>query len=948
MTHTGIILTATYDVRLVTLSIVIAVFGSYIALDLTGQVFVARSWVRQLWLIGGTIALGISIWAMHFIAMLAYQLPIPVTYDFTIVFVSMAVGIAGAAAGLFAIANKPLLDGLPLVAGAMFVGLGIVGLHLTAMSSMQVAAISIYDPKLMAMSVATAIAGSGSALWLAFHSRVENLLKASGRKIGSVILMATAIVGMHYLAMAAVSFQSSKQAIAPSSPASNYAQLAVFVGIATLIILILTLLASFFGQRTSGQIARAEALRQSEERFRSLVQNASDVIAIITADCTLSYLSPSVKRILGYEPEAWLDKKPLELLHFEDLTKAQSIYHEAHRCAAVNITTELRLRHIDGRVRDFEVIINNLLAEPSVVGIVATGRDITERKQSEVALQESEKRYQNLYDFAPDAYFAITADGTIKSANQFSIDFLGYRKEELIGKPALITVFEADRQLFQELFTKIFTEKLVTSEMELRKVRKNGSAFWVRERSQLLFDEHGTPTELHVICRDITERKQAESQLLHNAFHDALTSLPNRALFMNRLERALKQAKRQEDYLFAVLFLDLDRFKVINDSLGHTFGDQLLITIADRLATCLRPTDTAARLGGDEFTILLEGIKEINDVIKVADRIQAELRLPLILGEQEVFTTASIGIALSTKSYDQPEELLRDADIAMYRAKALGKARYEIFNTDMHTLAVARLQLENDLRRAIERQEFQIYYQPIVSLKIGTVIGLEALVRWQHPNRGLLYPREFLAVVEETGLSVVVDQWVLRTACHQMREWQLAFTANPPLTICVNFCSQNLVQPNLIEQVNTVLQETGIDAQSLKLEITESVIVENDQSVTDVLLQLKALGIQLAIDDFGTGYSSLGRLHSFPINMLKIDRSFISHAGTEIGNLDIVGTIITLAHSLGMDVTAEGVETAQQLARLRELNCEYGQGYFFSQPLDSKATEALIMAKPQW
>jgi EAL domain-containing protein (putative c-di-GMP-specific phosphodiesterase class I) len=370
--------------------------------------------------------------------------------------------------------------------------------------------------------------------------------------------------------------------------------------------------------------------------------------------------------------------------------------------------------------------------------------------------------------------------------------------------------------------------------------------------------------------------------------------------------------------------------------------------LLSRIAACLRPTDTAARLGGDEFTILLEGIKDISDAIRVADRIQAELKLPLILGEQEIFTMASIGIAMSDKSYEQPEQLLRDADIAMYRAKTLGKARYEIFNTDMHTQAVARLQLENDLRRAIERHEFQVYYQPIVSLKSGTIIGFEALVRWQHPTRGLLSPEEFLVVVEETGLGVPVDQWVLRTACRQMREWQLMFPAQPLMDICVNFCSRHFAQPNIVAEINTVLQEIGLNAHSLKLEITENAIMENAQSVTDVLLQLKALGIKLAIDDFGTGYSSLGRLHSFPIDILKIDRSFIANAATGTTNLDIVATIVLLGHSLGMQVTAEGIETAGQLALLRELNCEYGQGYFFAEALNTKAAEALIVAKPQW
>lgn len=950
MTDTGITLTATYDFRLVTLSIVIAVFGSYIALDLAGQISVAQGWARQLWLIGGTIALGISIWAMHFIAMLAYQLPIPIVYDLTIVFVSMAVAIAGSGAGLFVVSREQQLGRVPLLAGAMSVGLGIVGLHLTAMTSMRVAAIAFYDPKLMALSVATAIVGSGSALWLLFPSRVETLIVASGRKISSAILMGTAIVGMHYLAMAAVSFRQTNQLTRPSSyPAINNPRLAVIVGIATLIVLILTLVASFFGQRSIAKLARAEAQRQSEERFRSLVRNASDVIAIAWADCTVGYLSPSFERILGYEPEVWLGKKALELLHPEDHTKAESLLSLANSCPSVNLKSEFRLRHVDSSWRDFEVIVNNLLAEPSVAGIVATCRDITDRKLAEQQLRMLERAVEQ----SIDGISVTDIDGKFLFINPALAQMHGCSPEEVLGQH--FSIFHTEEQMQQELLPFMeYLQQASANSGEIGHKRQDGTTFATQKTVTVFTDGEGKPLGYVGIVRDITDRKQAEAQLLYNAFYDALTNLPNRALFMDRLERALNQAKRQEDYLFAVLFLDLDRFKVINDSLGHTFGDQLLNAIARRLTACVRPTDTVARLGGDEFTILLEGIKNISDAVRVADRIQAELRLPLVLGEQDVFTTVSIGIALSATNYDRPEDILRDADIAMYRAKVLGKARYEIFNTDMHIRAVARLQLENDLRRALPglslgtNQEFQIYYQPIVSLKNGKIIAFEALVRWQHPNRGLVLPEEFLPVLKETGLSVTLDQWVLRQACRQMHEWQMAFPAKPPLLICVNFCSQHFAQPNLIEQINQVLQETGLDAQSLKLELTESVIVENAKSVTTMLLQLKALGIQLAIDDFGTGYSSLGRLHSFPINILKIDRSFISHSGTDVGNIEIVGTIVTLAHNLSMDVTAEGVETAEQLARLRELKCEYGQGYFFSPPLDSEATERLIVANPQW
>lgn len=819
ITHLDIVLTATYDVRLVVLSLFIAAIGSYTALDLAGQVSLAQGHARHLWLTGGAIALGISIWAMHFIAMLAYELPIPITYVFSNVLISMVVAIVGSGVGLFVVTRQPL-SRLLLLTGGVFVGLGIIGMHFTAMGGVRLQAVPLYDLKLVSLSDLFAIALSLSALWLAFHPSAKTIVGESIRKIGSAILAGIAIDGMHYIAMAAVSFQPAFKSL-PSSGIDNYV-LAITIGSATLIILMLALVASFFGQRLAVEIARSEVLRESEER------------------------------------------------------------------------------------------------------------------------------YQNLYDFAPDGYFSITPDGTFKSVNQSGAEFLGYRKEELINRSGWLTVYEADREQIRQWIDSIFSEKLITSEIELRKVRKDGSFVWVRQRSQLLLDQDEKPIELRLIFRDITERKQAEEQLRQNAFHDALTGLPNRVLFMDRLNLAVEQAKRHEDYLFAVLFLDLDRFKVINDSLGHLLGDQLLFIIAGRLKACLRPTDTVARLGGDEFTILLEDIEDISDAIRVADRVEQELTLPFELEGQEVFTSASIGIALSATGYDQPEDVLRDADLAMYRAKNQGSARYEIFNPDMHARAVALLQFETDLRNALERQEFRLLYQPIVLLSTGRIIGFEALIRWQHPQYGLLLPAEFIPAAEETGLITRICQWVIRVASTQLRRWQLQLPTTPLLIISLNLSSKQFTQFNLTNQINQILQETGLDAAGLRLELTEGAIMDNAESAAVMLLQLRELGVQLSIDDFGTGYSSLSRLHEFPINGLKIDRSFVSQIGVGQGNSAIVSTIVTLAHKLGVDVTAEGVETAEQLAQLRALNCEYGQGHFFSLPLDSEAAEALIVANPQW
>ncbi len=607
----------------------------------------------------------------------------------------------------------------------------------------------------------------------------------------------------------------------------------------------------------------------------------------------------------------------------------------------------------------------------------ALEKEIMERKQVEEALRISEEKFSKAFRSSPDSISITTlAEGKLIEVNNSCLNLTGYTREEMIGRTvAELNIWAdlTDRSRMQQMLQQqgAVRDLEFVFRMKLGRLRVG----WV---SAEIIDLGGEPCLLTVI-RDITDRKRAEEQLLHNAFYDALTNLPNRALFMDRLEHAVERANRRGTYCFAVLFLDLDRFKVVNDSLGHMMGDQLLIAIAKRLQRAVRPGDTVARLGGDEFTILLDDIEDITDAVWVAERIQGELKQPFNLNGHEVFTSASIGITLSTgilcsdgshlldvtqkgappetatplvsSQYRHPEDLLRDADIAMYQAKSRGKARHEIFNTSMRVQAVSLLQLETDLRRAIEREEFRIHYQPIVLLKTGKITGFEALVRWQHPERGLVSPTEFIPVAEETGLIIPIGWWVLQEACRQLRAWQLTcaqvslgYPLAQPLTVSVNLSGKQFLQPDLLPQIGQILQKTGLDTNSLKLEITESVIIEQTESTTAILLQLRALGIQLYIDDFGTGYSSLSRLHRFPIDCLKIDRSFVSRMESDSENFEIVRTIVTLAHNLGMDVTAEGVETVEQLAQLKSLGCECGQGYLFSKPVDSKGVEAMIGA----
>jgi diguanylate cyclase (GGDEF)-like protein len=438
------------------------------------------------------------------------------------------------------------------------------------------------------------------------------------------------------------------------------------------------------------------------------------------------------------------------------------------------------------------------------------------------------------------------------------------------------------------------------------------------------------------------ELEQSKNHFRHAAFHDALTDLPNRALLTENLKLEIERARQQADCQFAVLFLDLDRFKIVNDSLGHSIGNQLLIAIARRLEGCVRETDTVARLGGDEFAMLVTGISHLSEATEMAERVQAKLQTPFNLSGHEVFTTASIGIALSAIGYEHPENVLRDADTAMYRAKAQGKACYEIFDEGMHSRAVYLLQLETDLRRALEKEEFLLYYQPIVSLENGELAGFEALVRWQHPERELISPVEFIGMAEEHGFILPLGRWVLEEACRQLVQWESQFPNNSSLFMSVNLSARQMTQTTLVDQIKQVLERTNLDPRRLKLEITESAVMENAEMAVTVLKQLKALGVQLSVDDFGTGYSSLSYLHRFPLDTLKIDRSFVSRIGDADENGEIVRTIVTLAENLGMDVVAEGIETLAQLSELKRLNCRYGQGYLFARPLNTGAATAWI------
>jgi diguanylate cyclase (GGDEF)-like protein/PAS domain S-box-containing protein len=577
----------------------------------------------------------------------------------------------------------------------------------------------------------------------------------------------------------------------------------------------------------------------------------------------------------------------------------------------------------------------------AVLDVMMENQSRLAEEKSVAALRESEYKLRTLLGSMSEALLQVNNNEVIEFINDRFCEMTGYKREELLGQVTFDLLFDQDAcKPVNESNGK--NDKAGSNRYELCLKKKTGETLWTIVSGTPIINEDGVVTGSMRVFTDITERKIAEEQLMHDALHDALTGLANRTLFMHHLRMTIERGKRNKQNLFAVLFLDFDRFKVINDSLGHAEGDKLLKYIARRLEVCTRTVDLVARLGGDEFVILLGELNETAEALLVAERILSDLKSSFDLGGSEVFISTSIGITLSTSGHTKAEDMLRDADIAMYRAKANGKAQYQVFDQEMHQQAVMQLQFETDMRHALERGEFCLHYQPIVNLETQKLVGFEALVRWKHPERGMVSPMVFIPTAEENRMILPLGKWILNESCRQLKEWQDENPAAEHLMISVNLSCKQFLQPDLVEQVASALRETGLNPGCLKLEITESYIMENTEAAVATMNRLRSLGIEISLDDFGTGYSSLSYLHRLPIDYLKIDRSFVSNMGESKENSEIVYTIIKLAQNLKMKVIAEGIETDEQLAQLHLLNCEYGQGFYFSKPLEAEKTKIFI------
>jgi diguanylate cyclase (GGDEF)-like protein/PAS domain S-box-containing protein len=665
-------------------------------------------------------------------------------------------------------------------------------------------------------------------------------------------------------------------------------------------------------------------LRRTEARTHTLLRDTDDVIAVVAADGTITYLSPGADEVLGGPGADYVGAALSSLVHPEDADRvAAALAAPGERDPA---TVEFRVARRDGQWLLLEATVHDHRDDPALEGLVLSCRDVSERRHAETELRDAHERFRAAFEHAPIGMALVSVDGRFLRVNRALARMLGRAEDEVAGTSALALTHPEDHAAVGDAARRVLGGD-ASVRVEQRYVHLDGLPVWAAVTLSPVLDREGAPRYLIAQVEDMTEQRASGARLAHQAVHDPLTGLPNRGRFVDQLQDAVRHQEGRGRP--AVLFIDLDHFQVVNDSLGHAAGDRLLVAVADRLRAAIRPTDTLARFMGDEFTILCDGVPDEATAVELATRVSNAIAKPVTLVEGEVYVTASVGIALATGELETAERLLRNADAAMHRAKEQGRARAGVYDPHAHDQALQHMRTGNELHRALERHELLMHYQPILNLETGRVSGFEALLRWQHPERGLVGPNEFVPEAEETGLVVPIGMWAFETSCQQAVRWHQQGAA---VTISVNLSPRQLAEPTLVDAVAAVLGRSAIDPTLVWLEITESTLMHDAESAVRTLTALRALGVHLSVDDFGTGYSSMTYLKRFPVDSLKVDRSFVDGLGRDAEDSAICTAVVSLAHALGLRAVAEGVETVEQLAELRTLGCEMAQGFLFGRP----------------
>jgi diguanylate cyclase (GGDEF)-like protein/PAS domain S-box-containing protein len=922
-----------YDHRLVALSVVIAMLASYAALDVAGRVTSARDGIRLVWLTGGAVAMGIGIWSMHYVGMLAFRLPVSVQYDWPTVVLSLLAAIFASAAALFVVSREKM-SFVQAIIGSVFMGSGIAGMHYIGMAAMRLPAVCRFSSAIVMISVVLAIVISLVALGLTFYFRGET--KSGGwRKVVSAIVMGAAIPVMHYTGMAAASFTPSMVTEGNLSHALNISSLGTTsIIIVTFMALGLTVLTSLADRGFSAQALKLES---SEKRSREILESALD--AFIGMDSKGTIVDWNTQAVATF---GWLRGEALGKLFFTIIIPERNraayenglpYFLASGEGAVLNKRIEITALHRDGHEFPIELALTPIQWGETRL-FTAFVRDISVRKNMEEALFVEKERAQVTLNSIGDAVACTDISGNITFLNLVAEKMTGWSHKEAEGRPMadVLEILDATSRKANSHPMELAVDQDRTVHLPSNNIliRQDGLEIPIEDSVARIHDREGQATGAVIVFRDVSAARAMTLQLAHSAQHDVLTGLPNRALLNDRVSQAIILASRHEKKV-AVLSLDLDGFKHINDSLGHLTGDKLLQSVSKRLCDCVRSSDTVSRQGGDEFVVLLSEMEHSEGAAATASRLLHVVAEAHTINQQDLHVTTSIGICVYPGDGLDAETLIKNADTAMYQAKENGRQSYQFFKSSMNERAVERQSIEEGLRRALERKEFTLQYQPKVNLKSGEITGTEALLRWSPAGQGLVSPAKFIPVAEDCGLILPIGKWVLREACMQARAWLDARL--PPITVAVNISAMEFRNEHFLEGVFEILKESGLDPNLLELELTESVLMKRVEATGSILKTLREKGVRVAVDDFGTGYSSLSYLRKFPIDALKIDQSFVRQITTSPAETSIVTAIISMGRSLGLRVIAEGVETKEELAFLQAQQCEEAQGYYFGRPL---------------